>query len=168
MNAPLPSGIHSGAVTRTVYVGGKPVAQVKAPTQTVGKALHGCNSALRSAAVGARARAGHKEAMRLQCPHCKEPSFIRTSAQMTVLTRESTYACTNPECGHTFVALTEVVRTLSPSATPDPSVNLPLSSHVRRDMLRATLDHAPSAAHDPQFTRPITGDLFAVGGPPPD
>lgn len=168
MNATLPSGIHSGAVTRTVYVGGKPVAQVKAPTQTVGKALQGCNSALRSAAVGARARAGHREGSRLICPHCKEFSYTRTSAQITVLTRESTHICTNPECGCTFVALTEVVRVLSPSATPDPSVNLPLSSHVRRDMMRATLDHAASAEHATQFTRPITGDLFPVGGPPPD
>lgn len=166
MNAPLPSGIHSGVPSRRVYVSGKPVATVKAPTQSVRKALQGCNTSLRSAAVGARARAGHKEAMRLVCPHCKEPSFIRTSAQMTVLTRESTYACTNPECGHTFVALTEVVRTLSPSATPDPSVNLPLSTHIRRDMLRATLDHAASAAHTAQFTRPVTGDLFAAAGPP--
>lgn len=168
MKAISPSGIHSGAVTRTVYVGGKPVAQVKPPTQTVGKALQGCNSALRSAAVGARARAGHREGSRLICPHCKEFSYTRTSAQITVLTRESTHICTNPECGCTFVALTEVVRVLSPSATPDPSVNLPLSSHVRRDMMRATLDHAASAEHATQFTRPVTGDLFPVGGPPPD
>lgn len=166
MNAPLPSGMHSGVPSRTVYVSGKPVATVKAPTQTVGKALQSCNSSLRSAAVGARARAGHKEAMRLVCPHCKEPSFIRTSAQMTVLTRESTHICTNPECGCTFVALTEVVRVLSPSATPDPSVNLPLSTHIRRDMLRATLDHAATAEHTTQFTRPVTGDLFAAAGPP--
>ena len=36
----------------------------------------------------------------------------------------------------------------------------------RRDMLRATLDHAATAEHTTQFTRPVTGDLFAAAGPP--
>lgn len=111
----------------------------------------------------------NKEAMRLQCPHCKHPCVIRTSEQITVLTRQSVYCCVNAECGHTFVANTEIVRTLSPSATPDPSVNLPLSTHVRRDMLRAQLDHAASAEHVTSNTAPVTADLFMQqGGPPPD
>lgn len=110
----------------------------------------------------------NKEAMRLQCPHCRWPCVIRTSEQVTVLTRQSVYCCVNAECGHTFVANTEIVRTLSPSATPDPSVNLPLSSHVRRDMLRVQLDHAGTAQHTPHNTAPVTGDLFMQGAPPPD
>ncbi len=115
--------------------------------------------------VGVRARAGNKEGARMQCPHCKHPALKRNSMQITPLTRESLHYCTNPECGHTFVALTEIVRTLSPSATPDPSVRLPLSSHVRRDLLRATLDHAGTAEHQTQFTEPVNGDLFAEGPP---
>lgn len=106
------------------------------------------------------------EGTRMACPHCDFDSVIRTSMLMTKLMRETTYACTNPECGHTFIALTEIVRTLSPSATPNPSVNLPLSSHVRRDVLRTVLDHAGEAAHTPQFTQPVTGDLFMGGSPP--
>lgn len=168
MSAPIPSGIHSGVPSRTVYVSGKPVATVKAPPAPVGKAAQGCNSVVRSNAVGARARDGVKEALRMACAHCRAPSYVRTSQQMTVLTREYTYACTNVECGHTFVVLAEQVRTLSPSATPDPSVNLPLSTHVRRDLMRATLDHAASAEHTTQFTCPVSGDLFAVGGTPSD
>lgn len=85
---------------------------------------------------------------------------------MSRLMRELTYACTNPECGHTFVAMTEIVRTLSPSATPDPSVQLPLSSHVRRDGMRVVLDNAAESEHQPRYTLPTTGDLFA--GPPPE
>ena len=108
------------------------------------------------------------EGTRFQCPHCKASSEIRTGRMVSDTMREAIYACTNVECGHTFVVLSEVARTLSPSATPDPTVNRPLSTHVRRDMMRATLDHAASAAHTPQFTRPVTGDLFAVGGSPPD
>ncbi len=71
------------------------------------------------------------------------------------------------ECGHTFVANTEVVRTLSPSATPDPTVNIPLSTHVQRDMVRIVLDHAAESAHQPQYTAPTTGDLFAGSQPAP-
>lgn len=104
-----------------------------------------------------------KEAMRLRCPHCASPCTIRSSEQMSVLTRQSFYCCVNAECGHTFVALTEIVRTLSPSATPDPSVNLPLSSHVRRDLLQATLEHAGVAPHCTRSTRAVNGDLFAMG-----
>ncbi len=108
------------------------------------------------------------ERTRLECPHCERPSIIRSSRRMTKLTREIAYCCINPECGHTFVALTEIVRTLSPSATPDPSVHLPLSSHVRRDLVRAQMDYAQQSEHKPQFSRPVTGDLFASGALPAD
>lgn len=106
---------------------------------------------------------------RLDCPHCEWPCVIRTSTKLSALTRESMYACTNVECGHTFVGLTEIVRTLSPSATPNPAINLPLSTHVRRELLRTQLDHARAAEHQPQFTQPTSGELFpAVGSDPPD
>ncbi|QXZ11263.1 ogr/Delta-like zinc finger family protein [Comamonas sp. Y33R10-2] len=119
-------------------------------------------------APGGRVSAGCKESTRQECPHCETPCLIRSSQKMSRLTRELIYWCTNPECGHTFVALMEVVRTLSPSATPDPSVSLPLSSHVRREMLLSQLEHAGTAAHETRFTRPVTGDLFTGGSGPPE
>lgn len=127
-----------------------------------GAGVQGCNQP-----VPVKWKGKSKEAMRLPCPHCKSPCVIRTSDQMSVLTRQYVFCCVNAECGHTFVATLEISRTLSPSATPNPSVNLPLSSHVRREMLRAQLDHAASAEHVTKSTAPITGDLFA-GSPPPD
>lgn len=106
---------------------------------------------------------------RVDCPHCGWASTIRTSVKLSALTRESMHACSNVECGHTFVAYTEIARTLSPSATPNPAINLPLSTHVRRDLLRTQLDHARAAQHETKFTQPTTGELFpAVGSPPPD
>ncbi|WP_206041389.1 ogr/Delta-like zinc finger family protein [Acidovorax sp. SRB_24] len=114
------------------------------------------------------ARAMPRESTRLNCPHCETPALIRTSVQITVLTRETTYCCVNPECGHTFCALTEIVRTLSPSATPNPSINLPLSTHVRRDLMRATLDHAQHSPYSPRTTRPVTLDMFEARPPHPE
>lgn len=103
------------------------------------------------------------EGTRMPCLHCKAQAEIRTSRMLSDSMRESTYQCTNVECGHTFVAVTEVVRTLVPSATPDPSVTLPLSTHVRRGLMRAVLDNADEAPHQPINAAPFTGDLFAGG-----
>lgn len=68
-----------------------------------------------------------------KCPHCGAGSTVRTSYLVTGLIRESFHVCTNPVCGHTFVSLAEIVRTLSPSAMPRPDVDLPVSdSHQLR------------------------------------
>ena len=103
------------------------------------------------------------EGTRMACPHCDAQSEIRTSRMVSKTMRELIYACTDMECGHTFVATTEIQRTLSPSAKPNPRVNLPLSAHVQRDMMRVVLDNAGEAAHQSSNTTPMTGDLFAGG-----
>ena len=107
------------------------------------------------------------EGTRFPCPHCKASSEIRTGRMVSATMRESIDQCTNVECGHTFIVDAEVSRTLSPSATPDPTVNIPLSTHVRRDMVRVVLDNASEAAYQPRYTTPVTGDLFAGGSGPP-
>ncbi|GKS83237.1 ogr/Delta-like zinc finger family protein [Acidovorax sp. SUPP1855] len=86
-------------------------------------------------------------------------AYTRTSGQLTVTSRETVFACRNPECGHTFTAVTEINRTLSPSAIPDPKVVLPISSHVQRALLQHQLQTMPGAAYTPS-TRQQTGDLF--------
>lgn len=87
--------------------------------------------------------------MRMRCPHCESLAVTRTSQQITNLTRESYFACSNTECGHVFVAVTEVNRTVSPSAIPNPKVRLPLSAHVRRRILVEQLQTLPVAASPP-------------------
>lgn len=105
------------------------------------------------------------EGTRMECPHCGAQSVIRHGRVVSKTMRETFYACTDVECGYTFCAMTEIVRGMSPSAKPDPTVNIPLSSHVRRDMVRVMLDHAGEAHHDPITPiAPTTGDLFAGGG----
>jgi hypothetical protein len=39
-------------------------------------------------------------------------------------------------CGHTFVANLEAVRTLSPSAMPNPAIALPISMHVKERVMQ--------------------------------
>lgn len=119
------------------------------------------------AAQSARQHSRHQgrklknEGTRMACPHCDAQAEIRTSRIVSKTMRELAYACTNVECGHTFLAATEILRTLSPSATPNPAVNLPLSTHVHRDMVRVVLDNARLSEYQPRYTLPITGDLFA-------
>ena len=73
--------------------------------------------------------------MRTRCPHCNELCTTRKTEQISSMYREITFVCNNSECGHVFVASVSPVRTLSPSATPDPSVNLPLSAHIDKTAL---------------------------------
>jgi hypothetical protein len=51
---------------------------------------------------------------------------------MSVMMKEITYMCQNPDCGHVFVASLEVLRTLSLSATPNPEIRINVSQHVRQ------------------------------------
>ena len=70
--------------------------------------------------------------IRICCPHCLTRSVARTSLTMSPTLREITYRCENDECRYVYVAQLEIVRTLSPSAMPNPSVKVPMSPHVRR------------------------------------
>jgi hypothetical protein len=65
------------------------------------------------------------------CPHCKSAASARTSKPLSPLYREVTYQCRNLRCGHVFVAGLEALRTLSPSALPDPDIDLPFARHIR-------------------------------------
>lgn len=164
---------HHGFATAALNVGVHRISTAIPPKAPVSMGGQGCNKVVNvpsavEADKAAPAAELPSERTRLECPHCERPSIIRSSRRMSKLTREIAYCCLNPECGHTFVAMTEIVRTLSPSATPDPSVHLPLSSHVRRDLLRAQMDYAHLSPHSPMFTKPVTGDLFAAGPPPAD
>lgn len=67
----------------------------------------------------------------IRCPHCKARAIARSSRELSATMREIVYVCHDPECGHTYVATLEAVRTLSPSAKPKNDILLPMSPHVR-------------------------------------
>ena len=104
-----------------------------------------------------------RESRRISCPHCNWPATVRTSETMSELTRQTTYSCTNWECGHNFKTLEEIVCSLTPSSTPNPAIHLPLSSHVRRGLLQRQLDQERTVDHTPQNSAPSTLDLFEDG-----
>lgn len=63
----------------------------------------------------------------IACPHCDSRAIVRNSEQMAPLCRELRFRCENDACGHTFVASLEIIRTITPSACPNPNVHLPLA-----------------------------------------
>lgn len=84
----------------------------------------------------------------MRCPHCKAPTSARTSRSLSRLYREVTYQCRNSRCGHVFVAGLEALRTLSPSATPCPDINLPFARSVRIGLIANQLKQATLAPPD--------------------
>lgn len=115
-----------------------------------------------------RGRKLRAESTRMPCPQCGAESEIRTSRMMSGTMRETLYACTDAECGFAGVVGAEWLRVTSLSAKPNPAVNIPLSSHLQRAMLRMVLDHADVVPHTPFYGDPVpvTGDLFADSAGP--
>lgn len=67
---------------------------------------------------------------RTRCPHCKSTAAIRTSRELSDISREAYYQCTNHLCGFTWKALVSAVATIVPSRTPNPTVNIPMSDKL--------------------------------------
>lgn len=103
---------------------------------------------------------------RLPCPDCGSPCKIRTSEQMSKLTRAYKYQCTNVDCGGCYGATMEINRIISTSAIPDPKLNLPVSKNIKRDVIKAQMEFARTAQNEPYFhqqkktDKPVTGSLF--------
>lgn len=70
-----------------------------------------------------------------RCPHCLTRAIARTTRDLSLTLREVTFMCSKPECGHTYIVNMEFSRTLSPSAEPNLSLNLPLSPRVRERLI---------------------------------
>lgn len=68
----------------------------------------------------------------ISCPHCGSATKIRTSEGVSPLLRQLRFRCENDECGHVFAADLVVVRTIVPSASPNPAIRLPLAARSPR------------------------------------
>jgi hypothetical protein len=82
--------------------------------------------------------------LKMECPHCAEPSNVRTSKTVTPTYREFYYQCPNIDCGHTWKAALSFIHTISPSACPRMGLELPVAP-----------PHPPANDRGPR-TRPVT------------
>jgi hypothetical protein len=64
----------------------------------------------------------------IACPHCDARSIVRDSTEVYPMVRELRFACTNDDCGHTFVGQLSIIRTIRPSATPKAAIRLPFGA----------------------------------------
>lgn len=92
----------------------------------------------------------------IHCPHCGDRSIVRSSEQVTPIVRELRLTCDNIECGHYFVAQLSVIRTVRPSARPNPDVHLPCGDWTPAN------DTAPLPANDDK--PPAAGDAAPMSG----
>ncbi|WP_253250853.1 ogr/Delta-like zinc finger family protein [Sphingomonas melonis] len=102
----------------------------------------------------------------IACPHCQSRCIVRNSYDVTAMVRELRMTCENVDCGHVFVGQLSVVRTLRPSAQPNPAVHLPFGTWRAQPAKPANDDAPPLPANDDEdglaaaigavFAQPVT------------
>ncbi|EPD35077.1 hypothetical protein HMPREF9701_05456 [Delftia acidovorans CCUG 274B] len=105
--------------------------------------------------------------MRMMCPHCSEFAYTRTSSPLTNTSRETIFQCRNIDCGHVFSAVTEINRTIVPSARPNPQVILPMGVRIRRTEEGSQPHKAMKPPSQPKFRNPDTGATWTGHGRAP-
>lgn len=68
--------------------------------------------------------------MRVKCPHCRYYGAVRDSEEISEITGMAIYRCGNDDYGHIYEVGFEVIATISPSATPNPAVRLPIRKRL--------------------------------------
>ena len=69
--------------------------------------------------------------LRVSCPHCKQAARIRHSRELSDVYRDGIIECQNiTECGWRGRFGFEFLATLTPSAEPNPEIDLPQSDYV--------------------------------------
>lgn len=81
----------------------------------------------------------------MPCPHCGHETFRRSSRLITPIYREIFFACRNIACGHTFKGSLGYLYGISPSAIPNPALDLPLRPYERSPALCAAGPEPPGA-----------------------
>lgn len=92
----------------------------------------------------------------IACPHCRSRAKAVHSVEVSTTLREITYQCANWRCGHVYVAGLEVARTLVASATPSPTVRLPMSRFARREQLAFDMASDPEADYAANLHQPMS------------
>lgn len=69
---------------------------------------------------------------RINCLHCETPLRIRSSRKVVPTSIQLGLQCTNVDCGATFGGVMEITHGISPSALPNPGVQLRMVTPKRR------------------------------------
>lgn len=69
---------------------------------------------------------GNRASERRACLHCGAFSRIRTSEAQSEVSRIAKLQCTNVDCGFTWAEASEALYEISPSACPNPRIQLPV------------------------------------------
>ena len=70
--------------------------------------------------------------MSIACPHCQEPTRSRSSRAVAPTYKQLNLQCTNVLCGATFGADLTITHGISPSAIPNPELQLKMVAPRRR------------------------------------
>lgn len=82
---------------------------------------------------------------KLRCPDCHHGVRVRNSTQEHALLRVAYLQCSNVGCGATFRVEMETTHRMSPSANPNPAINLPMADSALR---RAAIEQENSKQID--------------------
>ena len=94
---------------------------------------------------------------RITCPHCGQRTIVRSSEQITLTYREVRLSCDNEDCGHTMLASISIIRTIRPSARPNPNVTLPIGNqNLRVPRARPANDDTRVPANDEEPLGPVS------------
>lgn len=94
---------------------------------------------------------------RARCPHCRTHLSTRSSRSVTPLFKQKVLQCRNPACGASFGASSGITHQISPSACPDPAVDLPFAPpRARRGP--ANDDAPPRTTGPKEVPRPDNDD----------
>ncbi len=69
---------------------------------------------------------------KLKCPDCQQAMRVRNSVGQHLLLRSIYFQCTNVNCGSTYRGQMEITHVISPSACPNPEINLPVADATIR------------------------------------
>lgn len=68
-----------------------------------------------------------------KCPHCQNSMHIKSSREMHALLRNIFLQCSNYTCSFSAGAILEITHQISPSATPNPNIQLQTLDQINAD-----------------------------------
>jgi hypothetical protein len=95
---------------------------------------------------------------KLSCLHCGQPLRTRSSRRLLPTSTELFLECTSFDCRATYGAAIEITHGITPSAIPNPSVQLRMAPPRRRALPQPANDDGAFGARAPEVAPPATAN----------